>query len=34
VFSNKNGFLYSFSGLRGDARILYKDIKKGKEKRV
>lgn len=32
VFSNKNGFLYSFTGLRGDARNLYKAIKKGTEK--
>jgi hypothetical protein len=23
-FSNKNGFLYSFTGLRGDAKKLYK----------
>jgi hypothetical protein len=34
VFSNKNGFLYSFTGLRGDARNLYKKIKAGNEKRV
>jgi hypothetical protein len=34
VFSNKNGFLYSFTGLRGDARNLYKKIKAGTEKRV
>ena len=24
VFSNKNGYLYSFTGLRGDAKKLYK----------
>ena len=34
VFSNKKGFLYSFTGLRGDARTLYKNIKSGKEQRV
>jgi hypothetical protein len=34
VFSNKNGYLYSFTGLRGDAKTLYKQIKEGKEKRV
>lgn len=33
-FSNKNGFLYSFSGLRGDAKKLYKRIVKGDEKRI
>jgi hypothetical protein len=33
-FSNKNGFLYSFTGLRGDAKKLYKKINKGEEKRV
>ena len=33
-FSNKNGFLYSFTGLRGDAKRLYKAIKNGSEKRV
>lgn len=33
-FSNKNGFLYSFTGLRGDAKRLYKKIMKGEEKRV
>ncbi len=33
-FSNKNGFLYSFTGLRGDAKRLYKRIMKGEEKRV
>jgi hypothetical protein len=34
VFSNKNGYLYSFTGLRGDAKTLYKAIKEGREKRV
>lgn len=34
VFTNKNGYLYSFTGLRGDAKSLYKAIKDGKEKRV
>ena len=34
VFSNKKGFLYSFTGLRGDARNLYRSIQQGKEKRV
>jgi len=33
-FSNKNGYLYSFTGLRGDAKKLYKSIMKGDEKRV
>lgn len=33
-YSNKNGFLYSFTGLRGDAKKLYKSIQKGEEKRV
>lgn len=33
-FKNKNGYLYSFTGLRGDAKNLYQDIVNGKEKRV
>jgi hypothetical protein len=33
-FSNKNGYLYSFTGLRGDAKRLYHSIKSGKERRV
>ena len=33
-YSNKNGFLYSFTGLRGDAKRLYKAIKNGSETRV
>lgn len=34
VFSNKNGFVYSYTGLRGDAKFLYRQIKRGEEKRV
>jgi hypothetical protein len=34
LFSNRDGYLYSYTGLRGDAKRLYKKIKKGKEKRV
>lgn len=34
VFSNKRGFVYSYTGLRGDAKFLYKQIVKGEEKRV
>ena len=33
-FTNKNGFLYSFTGLRGDAKRMYKKIVKGEENRV
>lgn len=33
-FSNKNGYLYSFTGLRGDAKRLYHNIHSGREKRV
>ena len=33
-FTNKSGYLYSFTGLRGDAKRLYKSITKGEEKRV
>ena len=33
-FSNKNGFLYSFTGLRGDSKKMYKAIQRGDEKRV
>ena len=33
-FSKKGGFLYSFTGLRGDAKRLYKAIRKGEEKRA
>ena len=28
------GLLYGFTGLRGDAKDLYKEIKTGKEKRI
>jgi hypothetical protein len=34
TFSNKNGYLYSFTGLRGDAKRLYKSVMKGDEKRI
>jgi hypothetical protein len=33
-FRNKAGYLYSFTGLRGDAKRLYQSIVKGKEDRV
>ena len=33
-FSNHNGYLYSFTGLRGDAKELYRSIVQGREKRV
>jgi hypothetical protein len=33
-FTNENGYLYSFTGLRGDAKELYRSISKGQEKRV
>jgi len=33
-FSRKKGFLYSFTGLRGDSKRLYSRISKGEEKRV
>jgi hypothetical protein len=33
-FKNKNGYLYSFTGLRGDSKRLYHDIVNEKEKRV
>lgn len=28
-YPNKNRHLYSFTGIRGDAKILYEEIKKG-----
>lgn len=31
---NKEGYVYSFTGLRGDAKQLYLDVTSGKEKRV
>ena len=34
AFSAKRGFLYSFTGLRGDAKRLYRSIKAGDERRV
>ena len=34
IFSNKNGYVYSYTGLRGDAKNLYTSIVNGKEKRV
>ena len=34
VFSDNFGFLYSYTGLRGDAKRMYTSIKKGTEKRV
>ena len=34
VFTNPNGFLYSYTGLRGDSRKLYYKIRTGTEKRV
>ena len=30
----KDGYIYAFTGLRGDAKQLYKDVKEGKETRV
>lgn len=33
-FCNKDGYLYSFTGLRGDAKDLYLRIQKGLENRV
>jgi hypothetical protein len=33
-FSKKEGYLYSFTGLRGDAKELYLRIMRGQEKRV
>jgi len=34
LFSNRNGFVYSYTGLRGDSKRLYQKIKNGKEKRI
>lgn len=34
LFTNKKNYLYSYTGLRGDAKALYKRIKSGAEKRV
>lgn len=33
-FPKKNGLLYGFTGLRGDAKELYGKIMKGEEKRI
>ena len=33
-FGHKKGLLYSFTGLRGDARDLYKSVVGGQEDRV
>ena len=33
-FQNQNGYLYSFTGLRGDAKELYKAVTNGTEKRL
>ena len=33
-FPKKSGLLYGYTGLRGDAKDLYWNIKKGKEKRI
>lgn len=30
----KDGYIYAFTGLRGDAKQLYREIKEGKETRV
>ena len=29
IYNRKKGYLYSFTGLRGDAKSLYKSIKSG-----
>ena len=34
IFQNKNGFVYSYTGLRGDAKYLFRKIKSKEEKRV
>ena len=34
IFSNPRGFVYSYTGLRGDAKWLYRQVKQGHEKRV
>ena len=33
-FSNNKGYLYSFTGLRGDAKELYRSVAQGREHRV
>ena len=34
IFSRKDGYLYSYTGLRGNAKNLYKKVKNGSEKRI
>ena len=34
IFSRKDGYLYSYTGLRGNAKTLYKRIISGAEKRI
>lgn len=34
VFTKDSGFLYSYSGLRGNAKTLYKSVVSGKESRI
>ena len=34
TFTNRRNYLYSYTGLRGDAKALYKRIKSGAEKRI
>ena len=34
LFSRKDGYLYSYTGLRGNAKTLYKRIITGQEKRI
>ena len=34
MFSNPRGFVYSYTGLRGDAKRMYSKIISGEEKRV
>jgi hypothetical protein len=33
-FGNENGYLYSFTGLRGDAKELYRNVSDGNETRL
>lgn len=34
IFSRKDGYLYSYTGLRGNAKNLYKRVINGAEKRI
>ena len=34
LFTRENGYLYSYTGLRGNAKTLYKKIMSGEEKRI